>query len=146
MDNLERSFRAILPHAAIARVQHPEDAAPKSDAYEYGPSAVDMVLEAMGNSTKQVDAEPLEVEAPALTRKKPTPVEPEFYIGLIGEAVNRLDPHTEASREALHMTLLTGLCPMLGIHPKIHSPSELPQIYLPALLGNNSRARREPVG
>jgi len=122
MDNLERSIRAILPHAAIARVQHPEDAAPKSDAYEYGPSAVDMVLEAMGNSTKQVDAEPLEVEAPALTRKKPTPVEPEFYIGLIGEAVNRLDPHTEASREALHMTLLTGLCPMLGIHPKIPQP------------------------
>ena len=122
MTNLERNLAAIHPQAEFCWVTHPEEAGEKFDAADYRWKSLELVKEALGNPTQQQDAEAIEIDAPAYQRKKPRPVEKEYYIGLIGDAVDRLDDHTEATREALHQTLLTGLCPLLGILPRIPQP------------------------
>jgi hypothetical protein len=142
MDNLERHINALLPQAAVARVKHPEGAEPKSDAHDYGPQAVDLVEEAMGTSTIQEAAEVVEVEAAPYRKRKPKPVEKEHYIGLIGEAVERLDEHTEATREAMFMTLLTGICPLLGPYPHIGYPLNATPNIFTCIVGPQNSGRK----
>ncbi len=142
MENLQRALTALFPQAEFASVEHPPEGEPKWDADDYKWKSLDLVQEALGRKTKHEKAEAIQFEAPLYKKKKPLPVEDEFYHGLIGEAVNRLDDHTEATREAMFMTLLTGICPILGVKPHIPQPLRATPNLFTCIVGPQNSGRK----